>query len=167
MKINELRPAEGSTKQRKRIGRGPGSGFGKTSGKGHKGQKCRSGAKSFKGFEGGQMPLQRRLPKVGFTNIFKKRYALVKVGDLARFDAGSTVDAAALVQAGLVNRIYDGVKVLGGGEIDRALTLKVDKISGSAKAKIEAAGGKIEMEEAEESTEAGKEKAEAEKAETE
>ena len=99
MKINELKPTEGSSKQRKRIGRGPGSGLGKTSGKGHKGQKCRSGVKSFKGFEGGQMPLQRRLPKVGFTNIFKKRYALVKLGDLSRFDAASTVDATALIEA--------------------------------------------------------------------
>ncbi len=98
MKLNELRPAEGSTKNRKRVGRGPGSGLGKTSGRGHKGQKSRSGSTSLKGFEGGQMPLQRRLPKFGFTNIFKKRYSIVKVGDLSIFEPNSVVDFAALAE---------------------------------------------------------------------
>ena len=144
MRLNELRPSEGSTKDKKRLGRGPGSGLGKTSGKGHKGQKARSGARSTKGFEGGQMPLQRRLPKVGFTNIFKKKYAIVKVGDLACFKADAVVDAALLIEAGLVSKVYDGVKVLGDGEIKNSIVLKADKVSKSARAKIESAGGKVE-----------------------
>ena len=146
MKLNELRPADGSTKSRKRVGRGPGSGLAKTSGRGHKGQKARSGVKSLKGFEGGQMPLQRRLPKFGFTNVFKKRYSLIKIGDLAAFKANTVVDFAALAEAGLVNKVLDGVKLLGDGEISVALTLKVDKVSKTAKEKIEAAGGKVETE---------------------
>ncbi len=146
MKLNELRPAEGSTKNRKRVGRGPGSGLGKTSGRGHKGQKSRSGSTSLKGFEGGQMPLQRRLPKFGFTNIFKKRYSIVKVGDLSIFEPNSVVDFAALAEAGLVDKVLDGVKVLADGELKVALTLKVDKVSKSAKDKIVAAGGKVETE---------------------
>jgi large subunit ribosomal protein L15 len=146
MKLNELRPAEGSTKNRKRVGRGPGSGLGKTSGRGHKGQKSRSGSTSLKGFEGGQMPLQRRLPKFGFTNIFKKRYSIVKVGDLSIFEPDSVVDFAALAEAGLVDKVLDGVKVLADGELKVALTLKVDKVSKAAKDKVVAAGGKVETE---------------------
>ena len=146
MKLNELRPAEGSTKNRKRVGRGPGSGLGKTSGRGHKGQKSRSGSTSLKGFEGGQMPLQRRLPKFGFTNIFKKKYSIVKVGDLSIFEANSVVDFAALAEAGLVDKVLDGVKVLADGELKVPVTLKVDKVSKAAKAKVEAAGGKVETE---------------------
>ena len=146
MKLNELRPAEGSTKNRKRVGRGPGSGLGKTSGRGHKGQKSRSGSTSLKGFEGGQMPLQRRLPKFGFTNIFKKRYSIVKVGDLSIFEPNSVVDFAALAEAGLVDKVLDGVKVLADGELKVALTLKVDKVSKAAKDKVVAAGGKVETE---------------------
>ncbi len=144
MKLNELQPASGSTKDRKRVGRGPGSGNGKTAGRGHKGQKSRSGSKSMRGFEGGQMPLQRRLPKIGFTNIFKKRYAIVNVGDLSKFDAGSVVDVQSLLDAGLVKKTYDGVKLLGNGELTSGITVKVDKISKSAAEKIEAAGGKVE-----------------------
>ena len=144
MKLNELQPASGSTKDRKRVGRGPGSGSGKTAGRGHKGQKSRSGSKAMLGFEGGQMPLQRRLPKIGFTNIFKKRYAIVNVGDLSKFDAGSVVDVKSLLDAGLVKKTYDGVKLLGNGELTAGLTVKVDKISKSAAEKIEAAGGKVE-----------------------
>lgn len=144
MKLNELKPSEGSTKDKKRLGRGPGSGWGKTSGRGHKGQKSRSGAKTVRGFEGGQMPLQRRLPKVGFTNIFKKRYAIVKIGDLSVFKPDSVVDSSALIEAGLVKKLYDGIKILGDGEIGHSITLKTDKISKSARAKIEATGGKVE-----------------------
>ena len=146
MKLNELRPAEGSTKNKKRVGRGPGSGLGKTSGRGHKGQKARSGSTSLKGFEGGQMPLQRRLPKFGFTNIFKKRYSIVKIGDLSVFEPNSVVDFAALAEAGLVDSVLDGVKVLADGELKIPVTLKVDKVSAAAKVKIEAAGGKVETE---------------------
>lgn len=146
MKLNELRPAEGSTKNKKRVGRGPGSGLGKTSGRGHKGQKSRSGSTSLKGFEGGQMPLQRRLPKFGFTNIFKKRYSIVKIGDLSIFEPNSVVDFAALAEAGLVDKVLDGVKVLADGELKIPVTLKVDKVSKAAKVKIEAAGGKVETE---------------------
>lgn len=144
MQLNELKPAAGSTKNVKRLGRGPGSGFGKTSGKGHKGQKCRSGAKSMKGFEGGQMPLHRRLPKVGFTNIFKKRYALLNLSSLERFKTGDVVDENILRDAGLIKGNYDGIKLLGEGEIKASLTLKVDKASKSAVTKVEAAGGKVE-----------------------
>ena len=146
MKLNELRPAEGSTKNKKRVGRGPGSGLGKTSGRGHKGQKARSGSTSLKGFEGGQMPLQRRLPKFGFTNIFKKRYSIVKVGDLSVFEANTVVDFAALAEAGLINKVLDGVKVLADGELKVPVTLKVDKVSEAARVKVEAAGGKVETE---------------------
>ncbi len=144
MKLNELSPAEGSTKNRKRIGRGVGSGFGKTSGKGHKGLKARSGGSVRPGFEGGQMPIYRRLPKRGFTNIFKKRFAVLNVKDLVRFESGAVVDEAALVKAGLVKGRRDGIKILGNGEIDRPLTIKACLVSGSAKEKIEAVGGKIE-----------------------
>lgn len=146
MKLHELSPAEGSKKAVKRIGRGAGSGQGKTAGKGHKGQKARSGYSRRPGFEGGQMPLQRRVPKRGFNNIFATEYAIVNVSDLEkRFEAGATVDAESLVVCGLLKKTLDGVKVLGKGEITKSLTVKVDAISESAKAKIEAAGGTVEV----------------------
>ncbi len=144
MQLNELKPAPGSTKKVKRLGRGPGSGLGKTSGKGHKGQNCRSGAKSTKGFEGGQMPLHRRLPKVGFTNIFKKKYALLNISSLDRFKSGDLIDEEVLRNAGLVKGNFDGIKLLGEGEIKTSLILKIDKVSKSAASKVEAAGGKVE-----------------------
>ncbi len=146
MKLHELSPAEGSKKAVKRIGRGAGSGQGKTAGKGHKGAKARSGYSRRPGFEGGQMPLQRRVPKRGFNNIFRTEYAVVNVADLEnRFDADATVDAESLKACGLIKKELDGIKVLGNGEITKALTVKVSAISESAKAKIEAAGGKVEV----------------------
>ena len=146
MKLHELAPAAGSTKARKRIGRGAGSGQGKTAGKGHKGQKARAGRGMRPGFEGGQMPLQRRLPKRGFVNIFKKEFAIVNVAALDKaFDAGETVTIDALIEKGLVKKVLDGVKVLGHGEISKALTVQVNAFSESAKQKIEAAGGKAEV----------------------
>lgn len=144
MNLSNLKPAKGSQKARKRVGRGPGSGHGKTSCRGHKGQKARSGGGTRLGFEGGQMPLARRLPKRGFTNIFKKRYALINITDLSIFDKDSIVDEAALIEKGLVGKIYDGIKLLGNGEIDKPITLKVYKWSKAAYDKILAAGGKIE-----------------------
>ena len=145
MDLSNLKPALGSTKNRKRIGRGAGSGLGKTSGKGHKGQKARSGGSIKAGFEGGQMPLQRRLPKRGFTSLDKKVYTLVNLRDLELFEAGSVIDVEALALAGLVNKVVDGVKILGDGELTRALTVKAHKFSKSAQEKIEAAGGKVEV----------------------
>jgi large subunit ribosomal protein L15 len=145
MDLSNLKPALGSTKTRKRIGRGAGSGLGKTSGKGHKGQKARSGGSIKAGFEGGQMPLQRRLPKRGFTSLDKKVYALVNLRELELFEAGSVIDVEALALAGLVNKVIDGVKILGHGELTKALTVKVHKFSKSAQEKIEAAGGKVEV----------------------
>lgn len=146
MYIHELSPAAGSTKDVKRIGRGHGSGWGKTAGKGHKGQNARSGGGVRPGFEGGQMPLQRRVPKRGFNNIFATEYATVNVSDLEKkFEAGATVDAQSLVESGLIKKTLDGIKVLGKGEITKALTVKVDAVSESAKAKIEAAGGTVEV----------------------
>ena len=146
MKLHELSPAEGSKKAVKRIGRGAGSGQGKTAGKGHKGAKARSGYSRRPGFEGGQMPLQRRVPKRGFNNIFRTEYAVVNVASLEeRFDANATVDAESLKACGLIKKELDGIKVLGNGEITKALTVKVSAISASAKAKIEAAGGKVEV----------------------
>ena len=146
MNLHDLSPAEGSKKARKRIGRGPASGQGKTAGKGHKGQKARSGGGVRPGFEGGQMPLQRRVPKRGFTNIFRTEYATVNVADLeARFDDGATVDVDAIVASGLLKKTLDGVKVLGNGEITKKLDVKVNAFSQTAKAKIEAAGGKAEV----------------------
>lgn len=146
MKLHELSPAEGSKKTVKRIGRGAGSGQGKTAGKGHKGAKARSGYSRRPGFEGGQMPLQRRVPKRGFNNIFRTEYAVVNVASLEeRFDANATVDAESLKACGLIKKELDGIKVLGNGEITKALTVKVSAISESAKAKIEAAGGKVEV----------------------
>jgi len=145
MKLNQLSPAAGSRKARKRLGRGVGSGTGKTAGRGSKGQNSRSGGGVRPGFEGGQMPIHRRLPKRGFTNIFKKKFALVNLRDLARFESGSVVDEAALLKAGLVKGGNDGIKVLGQGNITHPLTIMVDKVSKSAKEKIEAAGGQIKV----------------------
>lgn len=145
MKLHELQPAQGSTTAAKRKGRGHGSGNGKTAGYGHKGQKARSGSKKA-GFEGGQMPLQRRLPKRGFNNIFATEYATVKISDLEnKFEAGSVVDTKALVEAGLIKKSLDGVKVLGNGELTKALTVKLAAYTASAKEKIEKAGGKAEV----------------------
>jgi large subunit ribosomal protein L15 len=148
MRLEDLRPAPGSTRRRRRIGRGPSSGTGKTSGKGHKGQQARSGGGSRVGFEGGQMPLYRRLPKRGFLpHGSKTEFALVKVKDLSvRFPAGSVVDPGALVEAGLIKKSGRGaVKVLGDGDIGHALTVKTHKISESARRKLEAAGGRVEV----------------------
>ena len=145
MDLSNLKPAIGSTKNRKRIGRGPGSGTGKTSGKGHKGQNARSGGGVKPGFEGGQMPLQRRLPKRGFVSLNKKVYALVNLQDLTTFEAGSIVDLEVLTKTGLVGSVKDGVKILGTGELATALTVKAHKFSKSAAAKIEAAGGTVEV----------------------
>ena len=145
MDLSNLQPAIGSTKNRKRLGRGPGTGQGKTGGKGHKGQKARSGGSIKAGFEGGQMPLQRRLPKRGFTPLNKKVYALVNLRDLEQFEAGSVVDLEALGKAGLINQVLDGVKILGDGELSVALTVKAHKFSKSAAEKIAAAGGQAEV----------------------
>ena len=145
MKLHELKPAEGSTHKPKRVGRGVGSGWGKTAGRGNKGLKARSGGGVRPGFEGGQMPLHRRLPKRGFTNIFKKEIAIVNLSDLSRFEQGAIVDEALLVRSGLVKGQNDGIKLLGRGEIEIALTVKLNAVSRSAKAKIEAAGGTVEV----------------------
>ncbi|MBQ0135735.1 MAG: 50S ribosomal protein L15 [Oscillospiraceae bacterium] len=146
MKLHELTPAAGSKKDVKRIGRGPASGQGKTAGKGHKGQLARAGRGMRPGFEGGQMPLQRRLPKRGFNNIFAKEIVTVNVSDLERcFKSGAKVDAAALIEAGLIKDVKDGVKVLGNGELKKKLNVQVNAYSEAAKAKIEAAGGKAEV----------------------
>ena len=145
MKLHELQPAIGSTTAPKRLGRGVGSQLGKTSGKGHKGAKARSGGGKRPGFEGGQMPLTRRIPKRGFTNIFAKEYATVNVSALNVFEDGATVTAEALIDAGLIKKTLDGVKVLGGGELTKKLTVSVDKVTESAKQKIEAIGGKVEV----------------------
>ncbi|MDR1927989.1 MAG: 50S ribosomal protein L15 [Oscillospiraceae bacterium] len=145
MRLHELSPAAGSAKERKRIGRGHGSGQGKTAGKGHKGQKARSGAKGA-GFEGGQMPLARRVPKRGFNNIFRKEIAIVNLTALEEaFEAGATVNAQALIASGLIKKELDGVKILGSGELTKALTVQVKACSAAAKAKIEAAGGTVEV----------------------
>lgn len=145
MRLNELKSPEGSVKQRKRVGRGIGSGTGKTSGRGHKGQKARSGASTRRGFEGGQMPLQRRLPKRGFTNIFKKQYALVNVGDLNIFADGSNIDIDDLQAAGLIKSVKDGVKLLGNGELEKQISITVHCHSRQAEEKVVAKGGKIEV----------------------
>jgi large subunit ribosomal protein L15 len=141
MELSNLKPKKGARHAKKRVGRGPGSGHGKTSGRGEKGQKSRSGYSGKRGFEGGQMPLHRRLPKRGFTNIFKKDYAVVNVSDLERFDSGASVDEAMLRQAGLVKGSHDGVKVLGDGELSKKLTVSATKFSKSAREIIEKAGG--------------------------
>src|SRR5829696_7941465 len=142
--LNSLKPAKGSTHKKKRVGRGPGSGHGKTAGRGEKGQKSRSGFSRQPGFEGGQMPLHRRLPKRGFTNIFKKEYAVVNLADLERFDNGAAVDEAALRQAGLVKGQNDGIKVLGNGKLSKKLTVSATKFSATARQAIEAAGGTVQ-----------------------
>lgn len=145
MKLFELQPTQGATKDAKRKGRGHASGNGKTAGRGHKGQKARSGGGVRIGFEGGQMPIYRRLPKRGFNNIFAKSYAQVNVSDLNKFDNGAVVDAQALIDAGIIKKSLDGVKILGNGNIEKKLTVKAAKFTGSAKEKIEAAGGKVEV----------------------
>ena len=145
MKLHELSPAEGSVRESYRKGRGPGSGNGKTAGKGHKGQNARSGGGVRPGFEGGQLPLYRKLPKRGFHNKFGKAYAIINVEDLERFEDGAVVDAALLQEVGLVSRIDDGVKVLGNGELTKKLTVKAAVFSNTAKEKIEAVGGKTEV----------------------
>ncbi|MGN0682464.1 MAG: 50S ribosomal protein L15 [Oscillospiraceae bacterium] len=146
MKLHELQPAQGSVKDVKRIGRGHGSGNGKTAGKGHKGQKARSGGSIRPGFEGGQMPLQRRMPKRGFNNIFAKEYAEINVSVLeARFEDGAVVDAQALLASGAIKDAKDGIKVLGNGDITKKLTVKAAKFTAAAQEKIEKAGGKAEV----------------------
>ena len=145
MKLNELSPPDGSKKARKRLGRGVGGGTGKTAGRGTKGHKSRSGGGVRPGFEGGQMPIHRRLPKRGFTNIFKKQYAVINIRDLERFEADTVVDEGELIRAGLVKGKRDGIKLLGNGEIKHPLTIKVNKVSQTAASKVEAAGGKVEV----------------------
>lgn len=145
MKLHNLQPAEGSRQTRKRVGRGAGSGLGKTAGRGTKGQWSRTGGGVRPGFEGGQMPLYRRLPKRGFTNNFKSYFALVQVQDLEAFSVGSVVDLSSLQQVGLVNNPLDGVKILGSGELTKALTVRATAFSKSAAEKIIAAGGKAEV----------------------
>lgn len=144
MELNELRPAAGAVRNKKRIGRGPGSGHGKTATKGHKGQKARSGGSVKPGFEGGQMPMQRRLPKRGFTPLTKRVFSVVNVGQLNVFDAGSCIDADALIAAGLIKSVMDGVKVLADGELTKSFTVKAHCFSEKAKEKIAAVGGFVE-----------------------
>ena len=145
MKLHELSPAYGSTKEVKRKGRGPASGNGKTAGKGHKGQNARSGGGVRIGFEGGQMPITRRLPKRGFNNIFAKKYATINVSDLEAFDNGAFVSIDELMACGKIRKAYDGLRVLGNGELTKKLTVKAVAFTKSAKEKIEAAGGKVEV----------------------
>ena len=145
MKLNELKPAVGSCTEAKRKGRGAGTGNGKTAGRGHKGQNARSGGGVRPGFEGGQMPLYRRLPKVGFTNIFAKKYVEINVSELNKFEDGTEVSAQLLKETGVISKILDGVVVLGRGDLDKKLTVKAARFSASAKEKIEAAGGKAEV----------------------
>ena len=145
MKLHELQPAAGSKKARTRVGRGLGSGLGKTSGRGQKGQNTRSGGGVRSGFEGGQMPLYRRLPKRGFNNVFAKQYAEVNVEQLNRFEDGAEVTAESLLASGAISKIADGVKILGNGELTKKLNVKVNAVSETAKSKIEAAGGTVEV----------------------
>lgn len=145
MKLHELKPADGARKDRTRVGRGTGSGCGKTSGRGHKGQKSRSGGGVRPGFEGGQMPIYRRLPKRGFKNIWRKEFAEVNVATLNVFDDGMTVDAVALVEVGILKNVLDGVRILGDGKLTKKLTVKAQGFTKSAKEKIEAAGGTAEV----------------------
>jgi large subunit ribosomal protein L15 len=145
MKLEALKPSDGAVGKTKRVGRGVGSGHGKTSCRGHKGQKARSGGGIRPGFEGGQMPLQRRLPKRGFTNIFRKEYAIVNVGDLNIFEDGTTITIELLRGAGLVKKTVNGVKLLGDGELERNLTVQVAKASKTAEEKVTAKGGNIEV----------------------
>lgn len=144
MKLSDLAPAPGSRKKRKRVGRGPGSGHGKTSCRGHKGQKARTGGGTRPGFEGGQMPLQRRIPKRGFTNIFQKQYAVVNLSTLNKLSE-TAITPEFLIEAGIVKKALDGIKILGNGEITRAITVKAHSFSASAKDKIEKAQGKTEV----------------------
>ncbi|MGZ5476067.1 MAG: 50S ribosomal protein L15 [Thermoanaerobaculia bacterium] len=141
MDLNNLKPKKGAKHAKKRVGRGPGSGHGKTAGRGEKGQKSRSGYSRMLGFEGGQMPLHRRLPKRGFTNIFKKNFAVVNVSELERFDNGLTVDESVLRQNGLIKGQTDGIKILGDGKLTKKLTVIASRFSESARKQIEAAGG--------------------------
>ena len=145
MKLHELAPAPGSRKTRTRVGRGIGSGLGKTSGRGHKGQNSRSGGGVRTGFEGGQMPLYRRLPKRGFYNKFGKEYAEVNVSTLNCFEEGTVVDPVALIEAGILNNVRDGVRILGNGQLDKSLTVIANGFTKSAADKITAAGGKVEV----------------------
>lgn len=146
--LSRLQPPKGAVKKKKRVGRGPGSGLGKTAGRGHKGQHARAGAGPHPRFEGGQMPLQRRLPKRGFTNIFRQEYYVVNLRDLQKFSAGSVVDLDSLAQAGLAPSNYNkvaGIKILGDGELNVALTVRAHRFSAAAREKIEAAGGTVEV----------------------
>jgi len=145
MKIHELKPAEGSVTAPKRVGRGCGSGLGKTSGRGHKGQKARSGGGVRRGFEGGQMPLSRRLPKRGFTNIFAKKYTEINVSALEVFDNDTVVTPELLLEKRIIRKVNDGLKILGNGEITKKLTVKATKFTKAAQEKIEAVGGKVEV----------------------
>ncbi len=145
MKLSDLRPAKGAKSASKRVGRGKGSGSGKTAGRGEKGLRARSGGGTPPGYEGGQMPMQRRIPKRGFHNVFRKKYSIVNVRDLNRFDAGTIVDVDALRAAGIVKNVKDGVKLLGNGEVSRAVTVKVDKASREAARKVTEAGGTMEV----------------------
>ena len=146
MKLHELQPAYGSVKDVKRIGRGHGSGNGKTAGKGQKGPKARSGGSIRPGFEGGQMPLQRRMPKRGFNNIFAKEFAAINVSELEkRFESGAVIDAAALIESGAIKDAKDGIKILGNGELTKSFTVKAAKFTAAAQEKIEKAGGKAEV----------------------
>ncbi len=145
MKLSDLRPAEGAKTAKRRVGRGKGSGLGKTSGKGHKGLKARSGGGVKPGYEGGQMPMQRRLPKRGFTNIFRKEFAIIQVKDLNMFEAGTVVDVELIWASGLVNDLKNGIKLLANGELTRPLTVKVNKASKAASDKVTAAGGTLEV----------------------
>lgn len=145
MKLHELKPAEGSRKDETRVGRGTGSGRGKTSCRGHKGQNARSGGGVRPGFEGGQMPIYRRLPKRGFKNIWAKQFAEVNVETLNRFEDGAEVDAVALVEEGILKNVYDGIRILGNGELKKKLTVKAQGFTKTAVQKIEAAGGKTEV----------------------
>ena len=145
MKLNELSPAAGSKTEAKRKGRGAGTGNGKTAGRGHKGQNARSGGGVRPGFEGGQMPIYRRLPKRGFTNIFAKKYTEINVSDLNKFEDGTVVDATLLKETGVISKILDGVVVLGRGELTKKITVKAARVTEGAAKKIEAAGGKVEV----------------------
>ncbi|MDT8715834.1 50S ribosomal protein L15 [Clostridium sp. 19966] len=145
MKLHELKPAEGSKKAPKRIGRGTGSGLGRNAGKGEKGQNARTGGGVRPGFEGGQMPLFRRLPKRGFTNIFAKEYAVINIDRLNAFENGTEVTPQLLLEKRIISKVYDGVKILGNGDLDKNLTVKASKFSKTAAEKIQAAGGKVEV----------------------
>lgn len=144
MQLNSIKPAAGAHRDRKRIGRGPGSGHGKTATKGHKGQKARSGGSIKPGFEGGQMPMQRRLPKRGFLPLTRKEFVVINISQLEDFEAGSTVDPAAIVSRGLVSNIRDGIKILAKGALTKSLTVKAHKFSAAAREQIIAAGGSVE-----------------------